>query len=675
MQEKTALKNNLAATSSDLGAVNHSPDCKNTNSNRLSVGEKLPLNQVNGIYPASKVINSTELQPVHHFNKMSVFAHSRPLIQAKLSVNEPGDFYEQEADAMADKVMYRQERSSDENDFITGKVEELNRGITPLLQTKGEARGTVTPLLNEAIAASKGSGNSIDSSTASFMSKNFGADFSQVKIHADNEAAEMNTELRARAFTTGNDIYFNHGEYQPSSSKGKHLLAHELTHVVQQTGGNQRIQKDDADVEKAAAAEAKKKTDLITKIKGYGIIAVEDDDANFSSAELELVDKAIAGLPVGDKAAIAGAKIIRVSSLGGKTAGRYSNTQGYDREVTDEQKIELADKAFGGTSAAESIRLITHEIGHAIAAKPYRLAMSEEAKAGAKWNKLVDEANVATDEFNTANDDSNNAIEEFNAASDALTDAKNSGDKDAIAAATKDKAAKKVIMDKLKAERTKKETVSSTKEAAANAQKAVLTAKESTTKTKIANIDDLKTDAATKLTAMEAAYTGASATIDMADPDSADYRASLTAVEKAIKTFYDENVTVDVDDQTAESAKSVVDRAIGDRDSKRDALNKAKPGNAVTGATTALEQAQDSCYKAAIVVAFNKSMNLAVKKFYDFVIKNAISPALTTYAEENWPHKPEEFYAEAYSFFVTKPKDLEAHSKLLYDWFKAGSYK
>src|SRR5436190_8978074 len=62
----------------------------------------------------------------------------------------------------------------------------------------------------------------------------FGNDFSNVKIHTDTEAIQMNHELNAKAFTVGNDVYFNQGEYQPGSESGKHLLAHELTHVVQQ---------------------------------------------------------------------------------------------------------------------------------------------------------------------------------------------------------------------------------------------------------------------------------------------------------------------------------------------------------------------------------------------------------------------------------------------------------
>jgi hypothetical protein len=436
------------------------------------------------------------------------------------------------------------------------------------------------------------------------------------------------------------------------------------------------IQKDEPPDAVKAAAEAKKKSDAITKIKLHGIIAVEDGSSAFNAAELDLVEKALAGLPVADKDAVKGAKIVRVTSLGADTAGRYSNKQSYDESgSTDEQIIELSDKAFGTAPAAESIRLITHEVGHAIASKPIRTAMSEEIKAGIKSNKLVEESNTAVGEFNISNDEYNVAVEAYNTALEEYKSASKGTDKDAIKTAKEDLAAKKAVMDKLSTSRTSKEQVFNAKKAASEAQKKDVAVKAAATKSKIANIDDLKKDAAAKLTTMEAAYASAGSTLNMDNAESADYRASVKSTQEAVKKFNDENVTADVDEATAEVAKSEVDNAIKERNDKKDALNKANPKNTVTSSVAALEATQDSFFKAAVLVAFNKSMNLAVRKFYDFVIKNNISPALTPYAEKNWPHKPEEFYAEAYSFFVTKPKELETYSKALYDWFKAGNYK
>ncbi len=84
------------------------------------------------------------------------------------------------------------------------------------------------------LQASKGGGQPMDSGTQSFMENSFGTDFSNVRIHSDNRAANLSDQIQAKAFTHGNDIYFNQGQYNPETKAGKHLLAHELTHTVQQ---------------------------------------------------------------------------------------------------------------------------------------------------------------------------------------------------------------------------------------------------------------------------------------------------------------------------------------------------------------------------------------------------------------------------------------------------------
>ncbi|PWB24991.1 DUF4157 domain-containing protein [Flavobacterium sp. HTF] len=88
--------------------------------------------------------------------------------------------------------------------------------------------------------SSKGGGTGLDKKTKREMESGFGNDFSNVKIHTDSSAVQMSQELGAQAFTNGNDVYFNEGKYNPGSKEGKHLLAHELTHTVQQTGAVQK---------------------------------------------------------------------------------------------------------------------------------------------------------------------------------------------------------------------------------------------------------------------------------------------------------------------------------------------------------------------------------------------------------------------------------------------------
>lgn len=100
-------------------------------------------------------------------------------------------------------------------------------------------------LVEKALHSSQGRGNPLDGATRNFMEQRFKADFSSVRVHTGNEAAQSNEALHAKAFTFGHNIFFNRGKYNPSSGQGQRLLAHELTHTLQQQGGNYSIQKED----------------------------------------------------------------------------------------------------------------------------------------------------------------------------------------------------------------------------------------------------------------------------------------------------------------------------------------------------------------------------------------------------------------------------------------------
>jgi len=164
-------------------------------------------------------------------------------VQCKLTVGSINDPLEHEADAMADKVMRMPEQGLIQRKCAHCEEEEKaqRKPLSSFIQRKESAgESVVSEGLNQQINSSKGSGNKMDEKTESFMENSFGADFGDVKIHTNDEAAHMNRDLSARAFTIGNDIYFNHGQYQPSSEAGKHLLAHELTHTLQQANTIQR---------------------------------------------------------------------------------------------------------------------------------------------------------------------------------------------------------------------------------------------------------------------------------------------------------------------------------------------------------------------------------------------------------------------------------------------------
>jgi hypothetical protein len=106
------------------------------------------------------------------------------------------------------------------------------------LQMKsGNGKPRMSDDLSQQISSAAGRGSSLPASTQSEMSDSIGYDFSDVKVHTGPESVQMNKAMGAQAFTHGNDVFFNSGKFNPESTNGKHLLAHELTHVVQQGKG------------------------------------------------------------------------------------------------------------------------------------------------------------------------------------------------------------------------------------------------------------------------------------------------------------------------------------------------------------------------------------------------------------------------------------------------------
>ncbi|MEB3358291.1 MAG: DUF4157 domain-containing protein [Synechococcales bacterium] len=172
------------------------------------------------------------------------------VIQTKLTVGEPGDKYEQEADRTAAQIMRMPDPQADEISTESLNQPQIQRMCSkceaeeeeePSIQMKegGDRSPSSASNLESRLASQSGKGSALPESVRSFMEPRFGNDFSGVRVHTDSASVQMNKELGAQAFTYGNDIYFNSGKYNPGSSGGQELLAHELTHTVQQTGGVQ----------------------------------------------------------------------------------------------------------------------------------------------------------------------------------------------------------------------------------------------------------------------------------------------------------------------------------------------------------------------------------------------------------------------------------------------------
>jgi Domain of unknown function (DUF4157) len=202
------------------------------------------------------------------------------LIQTRLTVGAAGDRYEQEADRVAERVLTMTapgpqqavQRQEDEEEV---QAKPVAADITPLaqrqedeeeVQTKPLTIGTTSPVqrqedeeevqakpapgtdverhadgsfgatpgMESRLAAGRGNGQPLSSEVRVFMEERFGADFGAVRVHTGREAAGLSHQIQAQAFTHGNDIYLDSGRYEPGTDAGKRLLAHELTHVVQQ---------------------------------------------------------------------------------------------------------------------------------------------------------------------------------------------------------------------------------------------------------------------------------------------------------------------------------------------------------------------------------------------------------------------------------------------------------
>ncbi|MEO0561680.1 MAG: DUF4157 domain-containing protein, partial [Chloroflexota bacterium] len=196
-------------------------------------------------------------------------------IQFKMEVTAADDKYENEADATAKEVVSaissgQVQREGEEEEVMMkrdtiqreGEEEEVMMKRDTIqrdedddmvaqmkrqpIQRNGDLTngGEVGDDVEKSINSLRGGGAQMDDKTLGEMNSAFGADFSNVRVHTGAESNQLNNAVQAKAFTTGSDIFFKSGEYNPGSSGGKELLAHELTHTIQQ-GATQISKKED----------------------------------------------------------------------------------------------------------------------------------------------------------------------------------------------------------------------------------------------------------------------------------------------------------------------------------------------------------------------------------------------------------------------------------------------
>jgi hypothetical protein len=174
---------------------------------------------------------------------------SKSAPSGQLSLSHPGDAQEREADTVAEKVMRMAEPTgvhSHDTPSAAASAVKVHRACQHCEEEKKEEKiqrkegsgesSEIAPSVSSDIRSLQVGGSPLPASTREFFEPRFDADFSSVRVHTDSKAAQTASAINARAFTVGRAIAFNAGQFSPDSHAGQHLLAHELTHVVQQSG-------------------------------------------------------------------------------------------------------------------------------------------------------------------------------------------------------------------------------------------------------------------------------------------------------------------------------------------------------------------------------------------------------------------------------------------------------
>lgn len=166
---------------------------------------------------------------------------SHPLVQAKLRIGPPNDAFEKKADCVAERVMRMPEPPFQRACACGGRcpkcrTEQPDRDHPSVKTKRFQASDTgqmaTPPIVHEVL---RSAGQPLDSSTRAYFEPRFAHDFSQVRIHVGEAAARSAQAVNARAYAVGRDVVFGAGQYRPEESGGRTLLAHELTHVCQQS--------------------------------------------------------------------------------------------------------------------------------------------------------------------------------------------------------------------------------------------------------------------------------------------------------------------------------------------------------------------------------------------------------------------------------------------------------
>jgi len=213
------------------------------------------INIATGVRTMNTILSETNMTDIQNQR------HDQYEIQTKLKLANQNGYHEREADRVADHV------SSNEKISSTISISRINGGIQT--KTNDDKKPTTHLSTNNkvetALASQHTRGSPLPAATRAVMENKIGADFSKVRIHTGQSSDKANDSIGSKAFTQGANIHFGKGEFNPATKAGQHLLAHELTHTVQQGAAPQKAIAQPADTrsEKIATKGSTVTKDLI----------------------------------------------------------------------------------------------------------------------------------------------------------------------------------------------------------------------------------------------------------------------------------------------------------------------------------------------------------------------------------------------------------------------------
>ncbi len=262
-----------------------------------------------------------------HGNRRTLLRSAHTTLQTKLSVGPADDRFERNADAVAEQVVSRLRRGVDLSDLqSTGAL--AQRVVS--MDGMGVDGGELGDDADRGIRSAQGRGQPLDPGTQLKMEGAFGADFGRIRLHTDPDADQLSRSLSADAFTTGADIFFRSGIYDPSTTTGTKVLAHELAHTVQQGAAGpvvNRIQRSTAAppvVQRLFGANAKKHV----KTNSYPAIEATLAKAQQGAATEAEINKALKAVERHLK--------IAAKMKGGDASGQMATLRNLARYLGDE---------------------------------------------------------------------------------------------------------------------------------------------------------------------------------------------------------------------------------------------------------------------------------------------------------------------------------------------------